>query len=44
MNDFELTVPDLYDKILIFPPPALWKNLLAARIDQLADSSEPAIR
>ena len=31
-----------YHKILIFSPPKSLKSLHAARIDQLADSSEPA--
>ena len=32
-----------YHKILIFSPPKSLKRLRAARIDQLADSNEPAI-
>ena len=32
-----------YHKILIFSPPKSLKSLRAARIDQLADSNEPAI-
>ena len=31
-----------YHKILIFPPPKSLKSLRAARIDELADSNEPA--
>ena len=31
-----------YHKILIFSPPKSLKSLRAARIDQLADSNEPA--
>ena len=31
-----------YHKILIFSPPKSLKRLRAARIDQLADSNEPA--
>ena len=33
-----------YHKILIFSPPKSLKSLRAARIDQLADSNEPATR
>ena len=33
-----------YHKILIFSPPKSLKSLRAARIDQLADSNEPAIK
>ena len=32
-----------YHKILIFSPPKSLKSLHAARIDELADSNEPAI-
>ena len=32
-----------YHKILIFSPPKSLKSLRAARIDELADSNEPAI-
>ena len=32
-----------YHKILIFSPPKSLKRLRTARIDQLADSNEPAI-
>ena len=35
--------PPNYHKILIFSPPKSLKRLHAARIDQLADSNEPAI-
>ena len=32
-----------YHKILIFPPTKSLKSLCAARIDELADSNQPAI-
>ena len=35
--------PPNYHKILIFPPPKSLKRLCTARIDELADSNEPAI-
>ena len=34
--------PPNYHKILIFSPPKSFKSLCAARIDELADSNEPA--
>ena len=35
--------PPNYHKILIFSPPRSLKRLRAARIDELADSNEPAM-
>ena len=36
--------PPNYHKTLIFSPPKSLKMLCAARIDELADSNEPAIK
>ena len=36
--------PPNYHKILIFSPPKSLKRLRTARIDELADSNEPAIK